>query len=323
MSYGPPGAPPPGPPPGYGPGGFHGPPGGMQHHGPPGGYGGHGSPPPMGPGPGYQGPPMGSPAPPGPGAGSFPPGASTSSAVQNTTGSYEGVQYLIDHRDSNSILRLTLQPGYTVKGKPGSMVCMDARVQIKGSMKISFSKMLTGGDMSESTFTGPGEVVLAPDVWGDIIPISVEPNTVWSMGKDAYLATTINVVRSTKSQGLMKGLMSGEGFFVAKVSGQGILWVQSLGAIIKRELMPGEEWIVDNGHLVAWSASYSMERISAGGGMFGASHTGEGAVCRFRGPGIVYIQTRNPESLGVWIAAQVPARGGGGGGGGASSLLSF
>ena len=103
--------------------------------------------------------------------------------------------------------------------------------------------------------------------------------------------------------------------------------------------MPGEEWIVDNGHLgkasssqllsstnvciVAWSASYAIERISAGGGMFGASHTGEGAVCRFRGPGTVYIQTRNPESLGVWIAAQVPARGGGGGGGGASSLLSF
>ncbi len=52
-----------------------------------------------------------------------------------------------------------------------------------------------------------------------------------------------------------------------------------------------------------------MERISAGGGMFGASHTGEGAVCRFKGPGTVYIQTRNPASLGGWIASQIPARG--------------
>ena len=128
MSYGPP----PGAPHGYGPGGFH---------GPPGGYAGHGSPPPMG----YQAPPMASPAPPG-------PGAATSSAVQNTTGTYEGVQFVIDHRDSNSILRLTLQPGYTVKGKPGSMVCMDARVQIKGSMKLSFSKMLSGGEMSGEYF---------------------------------------------------------------------------------------------------------------------------------------------------------------------------
>lgn len=29
-------------------------------------------------------------------------------------------------------------------------------------------------------------------------------------------------------------------------------------------------------------------------------------VCSFTGPGIVYIQTRNPETLGSWIAEQVP-----------------
>jgi hypothetical protein len=74
---------------------------------------------------------------------------------------------------------------------------------------------------------GPGEVVLAPEIWGDIVPISVritcqchsskltstvilpsqvQPNVVWSVGKDAYLASTTNVTRSTKSQGFMKGL---------------------------------------------------------------------------------------------------------------------
>jgi uncharacterized protein (AIM24 family) len=47
--------------------------------------------------------------------------------------------------------------------------------------------------------------------------------------------------------------VSGEGFFVAKVQGQGILFVQSIGAIIKRELGPTDEWIVDNGHLGALS----------------------------------------------------------------------
>jgi len=238
---------------------------------------------------------------------SFPSGPGTASTTQNTTGSYEGVQFQIDHRDSNSVLRLSLQQGYTVKGKPGSMVAMAATVGITGSMKFSFSKMMTGGEMSESKFTGPGEVILAPEVWGDIVPISVQPDTVWSVGKDAYLASTGNVTRTSKSQGFMKGIMSGEGFFVSKVQGQGILWVQSLGAIIKRDLQPAEEWIVDNGHLVAWSASYNIERISAGGGLFSASHTGEGAICRFKGPGTIYIQTRNPQSLGQWIAAQIPS----------------
>lgn len=53
-----------------------------------------------------------------------------------------------------------------------------------------------------------------------------------------------------------------------------------------------------------------MERINtSGGGLFSGSATGEGLVCRFTGPGDIYIQTRNPEALGQWIAAQVPAGG--------------
>ena len=51
-----------------------------------------------------------------------------------TTGNFEGVQYRIAHRDSNSILSLRLQPGVEVKGKPGAMVAMDATVRIKGKV---------------------------------------------------------------------------------------------------------------------------------------------------------------------------------------------
>ena len=93
--------------------------------------------------------------------------------VQDTIGTFEGVNYRIDHRDSNSILHFTLQPGYEVKGKPGAMVTMQPSVQIRGNFKFSFKKMVTGGEMSESWFTGPGDVILAPEVWGDIVPISV------------------------------------------------------------------------------------------------------------------------------------------------------
>lgn len=60
--------------------------------------------------------------------------------------------------------------------------------------------------MSESIFTGPGEVMLAPETWGDIVPIQLDGRTTWSVGKDAFLACTINVVRSSKSQGLGKAL---------------------------------------------------------------------------------------------------------------------
>ena len=38
-------------------------------------------------------------------------------------------------------------------------------------------------------------------------------------------------------------VVSGEGLFVAHVSGAGMMWVQSLGAVTSRTLQPGEQWI--------------------------------------------------------------------------------
>lgn len=60
--------------------------------------------------------------------------------------------------------------------------------------------------MSESLFTGPGEVLLAPEIWGDIVPIQLDGNTSWSFGKDAFLAATHEIKLTTKSQGFGKAL---------------------------------------------------------------------------------------------------------------------
>ncbi|EIW63638.1 DUF124-domain-containing protein [Trametes versicolor FP-101664 SS1] len=220
------------------------------------------------------------------------------------TGQIEGVQFRINYRDSNSMLFLQLEPGAEVKAKSGSMVAMDATVKIKGKLKFSVAKLLSGDKMSESTFTGPGEVMIAPSTWGDIVPIYLDGHTQWSVGKDAYLACTIGVTHKNKSQGVGKALLSGEFLSAYNVIGAGIMWITSLGAIYSRTLQPGEQWIVDKGHLVAWTATCKDEDIDAGG-LFSSMNTDEDSVCRFTGPGIVYIQTRNPETLGGWINDRV------------------
>jgi hypothetical protein len=136
MNFGPPSGPPSGPPPGYGgqPGGGYGPPpaGYPSGYGPPPGgqLGGYGPPPGMSMA--YHGTPKGMGDTPAQLPGAPPSSVHTaSSTVQDTIGNYEGLHYQIDHRDSNSVIRLSLQPGYSVKGKPGSMVCMAATVSIQ------------------------------------------------------------------------------------------------------------------------------------------------------------------------------------------------
>lgn len=68
------------------------------------------------------------------------------------------------------------------------------------------------------------------------------------------------------------------------------------------QLGAGEKYIIDNGHLVAWNCEYKLERV-ASGGMLSGMAAGEGLVCKFTGPGSVFMQTRNPVAFAAYIAA--------------------
>lgn len=220
-------------------------------------------------------------------------------------GTFNGGSYRISHRDTNSILTLQLAMGCPIGAKPGAMIAMSHSVTLKGAVKFSMKKMLIGGDVTHSTFTGPGEVLLAPPSLGDIHLLRMSGNEVWNVGKDAFLACTQGVIKEYKNQSFSKAMFSGEGLFVYKISGSGILWMSSFGAIIKKDLVEGERYIIDNGHLVAWNAKYVMERVASGGIISGMS-SGEGLACRFTGPGTVYMQTRNPGAFTAFMNGQRP-----------------
>ena len=68
------------------------------------------------------------------------------------------------------------------------------------------------------------------------------------------------------------------------------------------QLVDGESYYIDNGHLVAWNCKYKLERVASGGliSNFGAS---EGLACKFTGPGTVYMQTRNVNIFATQIGA--------------------
>ena len=102
--------------------------------------------------------------------------------------------------------------------------------------------------------------------------------------------------------------VSGNGLFVGVAQGSGILFAHGMGAVIARHLNEGEDWVVNNDHLVAWNCPYSMELVQAGS-LISKVQSGEGVVCRLKGPGTVFIQSRSPQQLANWISEHVP-RGG-------------
>ncbi|WP_455244843.1 TIGR00266 family protein [Petrachloros mirabilis] len=212
------------------------------------------------------------------------------------------------------MVRIELVAGESIKAESGAMVASSPTIDVESKMEGGFlgalsRKLLTGEKFFFQTLKanrGAGEVLLAPTVPGEIVVMELDGLNEYMVQKDGFLAGADTVKIESQMQSLSRGILSGEGFFILKISGKGSLVLNSFGAIHKVELKPDQEYIVDNSHLVAWSAttSYNIERAASG---WVASFTsGEGFVCRFRGPGVVYIQSRNPGSFGAWIRQFIP-----------------
>jgi uncharacterized protein (AIM24 family) len=118
----------------------------------------------------------------------------------------------------------------------GAMIAMSPTVTLKGAFDVSMKTLIIRNQMALSTFTGPGEVLLAPYMLGDITSLRLSGDEVWSVAKDAFLACTQGVDRDFKAQSLSKAFFSGDGLFVFKVTGTGIFWITSFGAIVKKDV---------------------------------------------------------------------------------------
>lgn len=107
----------------------------------------------------------------------------------------------------------------------------------------------------------------------------------------AYLAGSEDLELSSK--GSLRAMISGEGLFLQKISGNGKVFLNSYGAVFERTLAAGEHYIVDNGHLVAFKENVTYTFKKAAKGLFSTLASGEGFVCNFCGPGKIWLQSRN------------------------------
>jgi uncharacterized protein (TIGR00266 family) len=226
------------------------------------------------------------------------------------------MEYKIVHQGAFPMVHVDLAQGESIKAESGAMVAMSPTIDVAGKadggLLKGLGRMLAGETFFFQTLTagrGPGRVLFAHTIPGEIAPINMDGTVTYCLQKNGFLAGSAQLDVSTKMQNLTKGLFSGEGFFIVKVSGTGTLFVSTYGGIHPIDLAAGEEFIIDNSHLVAWpdSMTYTIEK-AAKAGWISSMTSGEGLVCRFKGPGRVLIQTRNPKGFAEWIRAMIPAR---------------
>jgi len=218
------------------------------------------------------------------------------------------MKYEIKYKPSYSMLVFNLDPNETITAESGAMTYMDPNIDVKTRKreKSLFGtiglKLLGRQSFWVNDFTTTqesGEVAFVSAPVGDIETLEVKPNQGYIIQNSAYIASTQNVDLDVKWQGFTKGLF-GQGLFMIKVTGDGTLFINTFGAIDKHTLKPGQTLIVDNFHLVAFSdtCSYKVKKF---GGLKSTLLGGEGLVTEIKGPGDVYIQTKNLREFVEWL----------------------
>lgn len=226
-----------------------------------------------------------------------------------------GYSWEVQHEGSFALAVIRLQAEQSISAEAGAMVSMSGNVDLNSEMKggvFGALKRAVGGESAfVSTFTargGAGEVTLAPGMPGAIVGIEMN-NQTFKVQSSSYLAGDTSLVVDTKFGGA-KTFFGGEGLFVLEVSGTGLLLVSSFGAIYRKVLRPGEPYVVDTGHLVAWEnhMPYNL-RKAAKSGFFRSMMSGEGLVAEFTGPGEILIQTRNLAAFAGLLKPYFPTQG--------------
>ena len=226
------------------------------------------------------------------------------------------MKYEVLYRDSFPLVRCDLEQGERIKAESDAMVAMSPTLDVEGKMEGGILSGIARSLLAGEKFffqeiiakRGPGYVLFAHALPGGIVPVELDGSYSLRVQKDGFLAATQNIKIDTKMQNLSKGLFSGEGFFIVNISGSGTVFLSSYGAIHAVDIPEGEEMVIDNGHLVAWPEYMPYEIKKASSGWFSSMTSGEGLVCRFKGPGRVLIQTRNPGAFQSWIQSLLPSK---------------
>jgi len=209
------------------------------------------------------------------------------------------IVYEIQHSPAYASLIINLKANQKILVEAGAMAAMDSWITMKSKMQGGLLKGLgrmVGGEslfISEFVAEGKaGQIYISPGVPGDVQHYSLQGNALL-IQSSGFVACSPTVEIDSKFQGF-KGFFSGESLFLLRATGQGDIWFSSYGGII--EIPVDGDYVVDTGYIVAFEDSLTYHVEMLGGLSFRGLKTGilggEGLVCRFRGKGRLWVQSR-------------------------------
>ncbi|RCK72348.1 MAG: DUF124 domain-containing protein [Anaerolineae bacterium] len=216
------------------------------------------------------------------------------------------------YRPSYSLGIVRLAPNEQIRAEAGAMVSMSQGVTIEtkaaGGLLKSLGRAVLGGEsFFQNFFTAPpqgGEITFAPQLPGDLLVLTLN-NQKYFIQSGSYVASEIGIELTAKIS--TKAFMSTEGFSMLEANGSGKILLSSYGAIHEKVLNPGEKYVVDSTHLVAFDGNMSVQPKTVGG-LKSTFLSGEGFVVEISGPGRLLMQTRSQQAFLGWLISKLPRK---------------
>lgn len=219
--------------------------------------------------------------------------------------------------DTLPVVICQLESGERMITEGGGMSWMSPNMKMEttsnGGIGKMFSRAVSGEKMFQNIYTamgGPGMIAFASCFPGAIRAFEITPGNDMIFQKKSFLASEEDITLSIHFQKkLGSGFFGGEGFVLQRVSGQGIVFAEFDGHVVEYNLQPGQQMVIDTGHLAAMDATCNMD-IKSVPGVKNMLFGGEGFFNTVvTGPGRIWLQTMPISNVAGAIRPYIPTQG--------------
>ncbi len=220
------------------------------------------------------------------------------------------MQHTISHGPNNATVDFVLNEGEEVLAEPESLLAMNTSIEITAKIGAQTKRkwwgalrnLAAGESMFAAIFRAKRDgafLSLAPRYPGNVLHLPTNDQQGYFLTQGSYLASANGVMIDFKYAG-MQGMLAKKGLFLMRTSGSGDLFCSSFGAIVHQELSAGENFVVDNRFVIAFSDTVTFQLVKASKDVVGSYFSGGGLVNRYTGPGVVIYQTRGRPTSGMF-----------------------
>jgi uncharacterized protein (AIM24 family) len=179
-----------------------------------------------------------------------------------------------------------------------------------GGFMQGLKRVVGGGGLFLTRYTGPGSITFAAKMPGHIVPVDIAQGHAYFIHRHGWLCGTSGITPSVGlQQSFRGGLWGGDGFVLQKLEGQGRAWIELSGELTTYDLAPGQTLLVHPGHVGMFQGSVQFQ-ITRMRGIANALFGGDGFhLVALTGPGRIWLQSMPLSQLAGALAPYLPHEG--------------